>query len=515
MSIWKACMTEIRAGLGGVVEGGVGGDTPIEPNEEVKYFLYCKIDDNIRNVISAQDATGKYTYAAPVTVPAVASSYFKDSLYTKINPTYVGDSIEYEVLSDTSYTITDRVYYVTTATADIWQTFTAPFDVANIYVVETSSEAALLNKENGTPRTRAEILTVQAAHNADFAAFFAVAMAIGTTDSFEDIYADYINWAKIEDKKSGLYNEGDGYSLRGKYPLTPYMVDTLENGKVQGNWANANFYLNHNDGDWVLHQLGDDEEVVDSFATQWKILNSASINDGILLHKGETYSMLFPYCVGCGDDISERTEWDYWSGKLLIFESTEGSQVINGRDFLNDTIVGNIFSQGVGENSVKVTGNSTFAFMDVTDYSDVDLYVYNTEETMFGEETFSLIEGEASIVSPTTAFLYGNVPTANGASVLSISRMGKIKYRSGDDNNGGTTTGGEHVPTINGGSDLFVTSRAEGINIAVSEPQAVGVFSATGALLYSGWVETSVDVNLVVNGVYVVVGENESVKIIY
>ncbi|MBR4154688.1 MAG: hypothetical protein IKT96_05000, partial [Paludibacteraceae bacterium] len=64
-------------------------------------------------------------------------------------------------------------------------------------------------------------------------------------------------------------------------------------------------------------------------------------------------------------------------------------------------------------------------------------------------------------------------------------------------------------------SDIFVTSVADGINIAVSEPQYVGVFSANGALLYNGWVETAVNVNLVSNGVYVVVGENNSVKVVY
>ena len=137
--------------------------------------------------------------------------------------------------------------------------------------------------------------------------------------------------------------------------------------------------------------------------------------------------------------------------------------------------------------------------------------MYN--ETM-NSETFDALEKKETI-APTTAFLYGNVPTPEGASVVSISRMGKIKYRTGDNNGDDTPTGGEHVPTVGGGSDIFVTSVVEGINIAVSEPQYVGVFSATGALLYNGWVETAVDVNLVVNGVYVVVGENESVKVIY
>ncbi len=502
MSIWKACMTEIRAGLGGVVEGGIGGDTPIEPNEEVKYFLYCKIDDNIHNIIRDKDDKGAYTYKAPVEVPSVASSYFDGEKYTQISPTLVSDSVEYQVLSDTAYTITDKVYYITTATADIWQTFTAPFDVANIYVVETFDENSLAVP--GT--TRAEILQVQARHNADFAAFFAVAMAIGTDKSFEKIFESYLNWAKIEDEKSGLYTKGTDYTKRGMYPLIPYVVDTLEDGSVKGNWTSANFYLNHNGGDWTLDDTSDF-----GFMTRWQTLKSDSIDDGILLHKGETYSMLFPYCVGCGASLADRTDWDYWSGKFLIFESVNVPQTINGRDFLNDTIVGSIFSEEMDGDNVKVTGNSTFAFLE-TEAENV--YVYETQEPNLGLECFLPID-DKSIIYPTTAFLYGEVPTIEGASVLSISRMGKIKYRSGDDNSGGTTTGSEHVPTINGGSDLFVTSIAEGINIAVSEPQSVGVFSATGALLYSGWVETSVDVNLVVNGVYVVVGENNSVKVLY
>ena len=63
--------------------------------------------------------------------------------------------------------VTDRVYYVTNATADLWQTFTAPFDVEKIWVVETFSEEALKQVGDGKRDT---ILISQAHHNADFAA---------------------------------------------------------------------------------------------------------------------------------------------------------------------------------------------------------------------------------------------------------------------------------------------------------------------------------------------------------
>ena len=54
-----------------------------------------------------------------------------------------------------------------------------------------------------------------------------------------------------------------------------------------------------------------------------------------------------------------------------------------------------------------------------------------------------------------------------------------------------------------------------GINIAVAAPQQVRVISSTGAVLYSGMVQTSVDVAIPTTGVYVVAGENEVQKILY
>lgn len=500
MTTWKACMTKIGAGVPGVAEGTIGGDIRISSEEEVRNFLYCQLDQNIYNVINEGPMVeGKktYTYKAPIEVPAAAKDFF-DGAYTRWSPNLVGEEKEHEVLSDSCYTITNKVYYITTATADIWKTFTAPFDVKNIYVVETFSESELEKKG-----TRGEIIMEQAKHNADFAAFFGVAMAMGTMKDFDAIYDSYIKWAKIEDDSLGLYTQGSDYSLRGMYPLIPYVVDTLDDESVKGNWASANFYLNHNGGDWILNE---DEDF--GFTTQWKTLSSADTTDGILLHKGETYSMLFPYCVGCGTSLTDSVRgWDYWSGKFLIFESVNAPQTINGRDFLNDTI----FSKEMDGDNVKVTGNSTFAFLE-TEAKNV--YVYETQEPDLGLECFLPIDDKSTIY-PTTAFLYGSVPTRNGMPARRISYMGKIDYGGDSGNDDDVTTGGDHVPTINGGSDIFVTSITEGINIAVSEPQAVGVFSATGQLIYSGWVETSVNVNLVVDGVYVVVGENNSVKIIY
>ena len=485
---WKACMTEIGAGLESGAKGTVGGDIEISEDEEVKYFLYCQLDQNIHDVISAVDGNGAYTYQAPIEVPAAAKEYF-DGNYTRWAPNKVGSEIQHQVLSGNSYTITDRVYYITTATADLWKTFTAPFDVANIYVVEAFSEAEL--EKLGT---RSEILQAQARHNADFAAFFGVAMAMGSDKSFKAIYESYLKWAEIQDQHT------DGtYTLRGMQKLTPYY------GK---NWRDANFYLNHNDGNWILTQTQD------SFAVQWSMLPDTAMADGILLHKGATYSMMFPYCPNCEADgsLDSRKDWDYWSGKFLIFESTAGAQVINGRDFLNETIEGNVFTQIPDVNEVIVTGNSTFAQLEP---ERDNVYVYNSNAPFMNSETFELKDFvRDQTIYPTTAFLYGNVPTnAQGMPARSIGRTGKINY--GKENTSTDVNQGGNIPTVGGGNDLFITATVAGINIAVVEPQHVRVLSATGSIIYSGMVQTAVDVALPATGVYVITGENEVHKILH
>jgi hypothetical protein len=93
LTTWKACMTEIAAGYQGKT-GSIGGDTPVEPTEEVKYLLYCQIDENIHNVISAgdKDADGNvvnYHYQAPVKVPDVAQG-LAGGKYMNLSPIYVG-----------------------------------------------------------------------------------------------------------------------------------------------------------------------------------------------------------------------------------------------------------------------------------------------------------------------------------------------------------------------------------------------------------------------------------------
>ena len=539
INFWKACMTEISAEY--MSYGGtIGGKTLILPNQEVKNFLYCQIDENIHNVIYAGTGEGEdrtFSYQAPVKDPT-SGQLGKD--YLSIPPSFVGEewqnyveTVEYidpehpENSTDTGddYEITDKIYYIVPASADTWMTFTAPFNVQKLWVVETYDEAklaqtALKKDEYDNEMTQKEsVLIEQAKHNADFAAFFGVALALGRDQSFEEIYTDYLGWAMFKDNHKG--NAID-YKKRGMVPLTHY------NGS---NFYTANYYLYKNNGLWTRNG--------DKFDTKWEVVGNVP-EGGILMHQGETYSMLFPYCTGCdvlmdenGNVVKdenglpiptfERDYWDYWSGKFLIFESTKAIQdhphKIKGSAYHKTLFAP---AQDEDGDAAILTGNSTFAQMYSDAIVDDKIYTYMADMGNEGFENQSFDDGYGNIdyqvIEPTVAFLITDIHPISGMPAKKVTREGKIIYgaHGGDGGNGegGVTTGG-HTPTVGGGSQLFITAINGGINIAVAEPQHLRVVSATGVMLFNGYVTDNVDVQLPVNGIYVVQGENEAQKIFY
>ena len=480
VSYWKAAMTKIKAeyaSYGGEVGGNIqiGDDTEVE-TELVYNLLYCVLDNDIRQVISAKeiiDGKEVYKYSAPVKHPAAAG-------YLEVRPSEVGTDPANYVENKNPYEVQNRVYYITPiASADNWMTFTAPFDVENIYVVETYDEKVL-----ATQGSKAEIKIKQAEHNADFAAFFGVALALGSDRDFEDIYANYIGWAKLQDvgKYTGQYN------LRGKHELEYY------DGT---NWSTANYYLYENQGTWAVNADG-------VFTTQWTLPNT---NDNILMNKGMTYSLLFPYCTGCWEydedgNFIERTMWDYWSGKFVIFESTlrseENPHVIDGVN----TAQAYVETHTPAPSEAYVLGNTSFGDLRITNEY---LYQYVSKDPLY--EEFKPVGNVSTAIQPTSSFLLANITAPAGQKITGIRRTGEIIY----DQNG--TSG--HIPTVGGGHDLFITSIEGGINVAVAAPQYVRVLSSTGSVIYSGMIQTALDIQLPSLGMYVVSGEKEVQKVMY
>ena len=500
ITFWKTCMTQIAAQYGGY-GGSVGGNTSVAmagdmQNEEVVNLMYCKIDEYIHTEIS------KESYQAPVKNPAHVGE-----AYLPVHPSTVGAETEHFITNEKPFQVENKLYYITTATADVWNAFTAPFDVANIYIMETYPEKLLKDMEgktiNGTQMKRIDIIKEQAKHNADFAAFFAVTVALGQQKDFETIYREYIDWAKLQDKASGAWDGKGTYTLRGKSALVPY---------DGSNWATSDFYLNENAGPWEWEDAEKRED--GHFTTTWQIPDAS---DGILMHQGKTYSMLLPFCTKCGTDIDSREFWDYWSGKFLIFESTAGPHIINGSYVLDESNDEGIFATKPDDGKALLKGNSTFAKMETLN-DELFTFTGDLQHSTFYAIEFDYDELTGDIpktIAPTESFLMPNISSglSIGTRLRGVTTSGQAIFDV--DNSGDGTTTDVHRPTIGGGNSLFITETANGINIAVAEPQHVRVLSSTGVLLYNGMVQNSVDVTLPTAGVYVVAGENEVQKILF
>ena len=74
---------------------------------------------------------------------------------------------------------------------------------------------------------------------------------MGSDRDFDDIYANYMGWARLQDV--GKYE--DTYNLRGKHAMEYY------DGT---NWSTANYYLYENQGTWTVNADG-------AFDTQWTL----------------------------------------------------------------------------------------------------------------------------------------------------------------------------------------------------------------------------------------------------
>lgn len=533
---WKACMTEITASALGY-EGSIGGITYVEEDEVISNLLYCQLDTFVHSVISAHTGSEElgnlqYSYSAPVVDPTDKL----DDPYLYITPTHVGNKPQEHIVAEVNdYKVNNKIYYITTALADTWMNFCMPFDVQKIWVVEPYQEAEIekyyktilekieTNEPDKEPSYYAALaldstLRFQARHNADFAAFFGVAMAIGADNlSFQDIFDRYHSWAEnradaapseTNPRGTGLFTGGT-YDLRGKYPLTHY---------DGSNFVDAHYYLYHNEGDWTMS----DEE--GRFRDQWKVVPKVA-EGGVLMRKHEVYSMLFPYCWGCEDPNDEndvRNYWDYWTGKFLIFESTAATpdkpHVIKDSTYVAPSKIGNnawVMDDVSGQQgSAVLLGNSTFSMMKVPDNNED--FLYNNEDFLLYDGSTRGLEGftsgvdmDVDSITPTTTFLIANTIKP----IQQITRSGIITYRHSDDD-GNITTGG-NMPTVGNGARLFITAIDNGINVAVSTPQYIRVVTSAGMLIYSGEVTMNVDIPLPTSGVYIVTGEGEVQKIIY
>lgn len=239
-----------------------------------------------------------------------------------VNPYYpvVQQHIPSNITETEDYTINKRVYLVTWTMADKWRILTMPFDVSDITLLRTWA-----TDENGK-----------------------------TTDpDLEfDYYKKIVQTIIIKGRLSELRHElGMDVPLWSLYQraVSPYKPTTNQSESdilPQVARTQQTLYPIENkdslDGDFHLYEASEQAFADGQFATAWTIARPDS--NGIIMHKGRTYAIMFPNKADKGDDA-----YNYWNGKYIVLEGP--GQTISAH---------NTDIEDLANNTLLISGNATF-----------------------------------------------------------------------------------------------------------------------------------------------------------
>ncbi len=467
----------------------MGGDVEVFATEsdgtprKNAFFFYTRLNDYTKKYASVTLA------GLPVRVEQ-AISFAADTL--------TGEHEFSEVTNNDDYKIAHGLYTMLSFNSNQWYTICPPYDVHNVYVVETLPDDSLAAKgltqaDKGTEkylRTQGEADGV-------------LAQGI-VTSLLPDI---------LSGKGSGVYMDLLDI-CRKTLHLNPTLLTHYNPSLAGHDLSHANYYLYQqveeqdadeleNPGMWnVEHNIND-------YSSKWQYAVPAETEDTyidkdgnirpnteVLMQRGKNYSLFLP----AGKD-------DYWTGKYLIFEGY-GPQKLNGKNAMMGYVT-----------SAEGSGGYIFDYMDAT---DPDRVVYLLGNSTFANDTTSDETGRVFIPdtkSKTHDFVrqeLGHIimpwetmlvmSSANTDAYASLSDLSTSVLRS-------MQAKDTSLPSVMGNT-LLAYGR-EGILLQSLVEQTVSVYSVEGLLLWTGLLGQNRTKHISVPaGVYVVQGTWQTIKLI-
>lgn len=443
--------------------------------------------------------------------------------------------------------------------ADEWMLFSAPFDVANVYIIESYPEAQIL-QDFRTLHGMIHPDDVLAARKAQaermldlYAIWYTAIKDFGANMDFfgdtqedgKDTYSAFVNtWIEYESRR------GQG-NVALDEPNAAYTPDICRLIHFNGTNANqAHYFLYKQNGEWEYTAATNENEEA-KFKTSWipvAATPSATPNSTqAIMTKGNVYAMQFPYNI-IGGTHDPATTWDYWTGKYLLIESTsktgEGDDVhtISGTDYAIEPESPDtpwLFDKGeCASGKAMLCGNATFAELnEFTAPTGTSLWTLTKDpnqeiEVKIKDENGNVIStakvtrdvhkftpmdtDDDEILAPGQGIVVANFTAPKSMRAISINyRTGEVEYvkidgENPDDDNPGLGSG---VPTIMNGMTLIVEPTSEGLTITPIKEQHVMLYDANGKMIFSKHLSAEENVTLP-TGVYVVRGEYEQVKAI-
>lgn len=363
--------------------------------------------------------------------------------------------------NEDDYWIMKNINFLKVVQADTWYTFTAPFNVHQISVLETKSEKNIAKME------RAAAIEKQAQEN------------------FEMLYEinDFII-PNEEGRATSITFEGAAES-NGRATI---------NDLVHYNGSNvttANYYL------YKLKKPEFEAKIEGEsglLQIEWEPVTAQP--GQILMEYGKTYAIQFPWCPMCNDlyvddPTKKRNYYDYWSNKYILFYG-KGPQKLDGTK-KHSAIV----NKQAGSGYATFSGNTTFS--DAT-ISAKGGYIHNQSTDCYE------LRNSSYALRPGEGFLVYN-PNSEKMPAR-ISRTGQIEY---DEN---IETGTNGIPTVGDRTSLMLLGAYDGFEVLSLCEQLVTVYNLQGNIIFQQYMTAGEQVYVGTGaGVFVVRGESETIKV--
>ena len=457
---WAMCVPSVEAG--GTIS--LGGNVEVIDEEEnntiyqTNYLLYGAIDEYI---VGIED---NYKTPAYDGLPNAEVSFNRD-----------GDKVvmSSEITNENEYTIQQEQYMLMSVKGDEWMLFSPPFDISEVYVIETYKEDALAAMAKST--SWHDAIEMQAAANMDF--FYALCYNIGYLKTPNGLDAIYYDWSVTLAKNN---------NAKGKIKLNHFT----------GSNYTANYYLQRSSGQWTW----DAEK--ERFVTDWKYLPATmeKVTHGeteysVVMKKGEIYSLNFPYMYNGyreKGDGNGNNNWDYWTGKYILFVG-KGPQTIEGINYHDNIDADMTALPGTAE--VRV--NPTFCPIEIA-----DMGAYFLDENQRFSSNPDEDWGE---ILPTSGFVLANTNTPSPMP----QRIKSIDMQTGEvTTEPGVSTS---TPTIGSNKHMMVYNIEGGVGIVPVVEQQVSIYNAAGQLVTSQYLTDEVHIPLP-SGIYLISGAKDQFK---
>ena len=536
---WAMCLPKLQvtamgevADFGGNINVLYGATADHEQGlnkvDMTQRFMYAEMDQFLLNSIASYQAPGE----------------------TEIKIELLEDNSEYGgapgdprvVLNTERYAIYDKIYMLMPVVANQWKIFTAPFDISNVYVIESYPEDKLI-EDFGTETTDKKGNAVKKILGADKILQARYAQSHRMIDllyqwlwSADMLKQDYDFWPATGTDPTGFLKIWyDMYTDKPKveqlYHYTSADV-TYPDGKK---WWDANFYLYEVDGEsWDVTYEGMDAKWKEVTTISKKRDTSGKKQNIVIMQKGHTYSISFPSTIVNSEEHDYVNNWDYWTGKYILLEgyanemvdsdengeADSKGQVISGMysDWNDEEVTSSFLEEYYESGSAVIRGNATFSQVEAP-YDNT--FVLNSGEYAidgkpiegFKHNVFVSInkspDNLEAYLYPGQSVVLANEPESSSAMparrLVAIDPItGEITYR--DE----TTTS---VPTIGGNSHMMVYNIEGGVGIVPVVEQQVSIYNAAGQLITSQYLTDEVQIPLP-SGIYLIAGAKDQFKVV-